>query len=345
MHQMKIGRIYLTNTYTILSKPKWSGRLGNNITQLIHSLAFAKFFKYIILVPKNNYIGNSSLLINYYNDTIQINNLQEESDHNNIKYIYNPFFLSHKNFYRTTITYNHKRDIVKDILFLIDNNFNNLFSTNNNYNIDSKSLYIHIRSTDIYKTNHPNTIVYSQPPLSFYNKIIEDNNFNKIYILSDNNNNFVINSLQTKYGDYCNIIDAKNPIDAFNILRLCNHLCVSTSSFSTTAAFLHSSKDIKNIYGYNYLTNIFHHWFLSDLFSTENISNNNITDIKFHIYKINNYKFMDNCFINKNLYTNIDAVDWWKNGNNNFKFNWKFNIETQNLMLNHSIKDIEKLYG
>jgi hypothetical protein len=323
-------------------KPKWMGRLGNNITQLIYMLSLGKFQNKFVLIRENKKYQIKSEIINYtINDTKKIE-YQEE-------YILNPFFLSHTKFFRNNITYTHKKQIIYDVIKILNlekhyDTFENLFTDDlqKEYLIDQTALYIHIRSTDVY-ANHPNTIVYSQPPLSFYLKVIEDNNFNNIYILSDDNNSFIIQSLKNILKEKCHIIAEKNPTRALNILRRCKNICTSTSSFCTTPIFLSPSNIVKNVYTYSYLTNIFHHWFLSDLFHTENIYNNTIENIKFNIYQINKYKFMDNCFINDNLYTNIDNSLWWKNGNKDFQFNWKFDDDAKNIMLNHNIKDVVKI--
>ena len=51
------------------------------------------------------------------------------------------------------------------------------------YKSDPNYLYIHIRNVDIFiKIINPN---YSQPPLCFYQKIINENNFTNIFLLSN----------------------------------------------------------------------------------------------------------------------------------------------------------------
>jgi hypothetical protein len=321
------------------SKPEWSGRFGNNILILINMLTLGKLQKKSVYISPNELINTE--IINYANNTTK--DYKEE-------YVLNPFFLGHTKFFRNNVIYKNKKEIISDITNLLKlekyyDTFEQIFldSFQEEHIIDPTGLYIHIRSTDVYTSNHPNTIVYSQPPLSFYLKVIEDNNFNNIYILSDDNNSFIIQSLKNILKEKCHIVAEKNPIRALNILRRCKNICTSTSSFCTIPIFLSPSNIVKNVYTYTYLTNIFHHWFLSDLFHTENIYNNTIENIKFNIYQINKYKFMDNCFINDNLYTDIDNSLWWKNGNKDFQFNWRFNNDTKNDMLNHNIKDVVKI--
>ena len=57
-------------------------------------------------------------------------------------------------------------------------------------------LYIYIRSGDIF--NNPNKF-YSQPPLCFYVKIINNNKFNNIYIIAEDKNNRIIDELINKF--------------------------------------------------------------------------------------------------------------------------------------------------
>lgn len=52
---------------------------------------------------------------------------------------------------------------------------------------------------------------------------------------------------------------------------------------------------------------------------------------------------MNNCFINNNLYKNVDDPSWWKNGNKDFQFYWKFDNYTKNTMINHKTQDIVRI--
>lgn len=63
--------------------------------------------------------------------------------------------------------------------------------------INDKGLYIHVRSGDIFKVNP--CPLYGQPPMCFYDSIIEKWNFKDIYVLSEDTKNPVINQLIKKY--------------------------------------------------------------------------------------------------------------------------------------------------
>ena len=67
-----------------------------------------------------------------------------------------------------------------------------------NVNITNKDLVIYIRSGDIFQKTQPCKF-YSQPPYCFYQKILLNNNYTKIYLISENKNNPVINILLNNY--------------------------------------------------------------------------------------------------------------------------------------------------
>jgi hypothetical protein len=329
------------------SKPKWTGRFGNNITQLINIITLGLYHQtYLYIDSLSDYNIKYNQILDCIHrkiitDKDTIIDLENSLEH---QYIINPYFLGHSKFFRTNIDYNQKiasRYYIHNILKQNDDNFIFLFSDQVDHIIDEKALYIHIRSSDIYNGSKGSN-VYAQPPLSFYIKVIEDHQFRKIYILSDDNNSFLVQNLKNIYGGNCTILNT-NARDSFDILCRCNNICTSTSSFCTTAIFLSPENVYKNVYTYSYLTNIFHHWFLSDLFETQNIYNNYIDNICFNIYDIQEYNPFNHCSINENLYASFDDPIWWKNGNKDFQFSWKFDHETKNLILNHNIKNVIKI--
>ena len=73
---------------------------------------------------------------------------------------------------------------------------NEILSNLPKINTDINDLYIHIRSGDIFLNRNPEYASdYAQPPLCFYERIIKENNFNKIYIISQDRGNPVIDKL------------------------------------------------------------------------------------------------------------------------------------------------------
>ena len=64
--------------------------------------------------------------------------------------------------------------------------------------LDKNDLYIHIRNGDVYK--HPNLgKYYAQPPLCFYEKVIEFKRFKTVYIIAENDDYPIIQKLVSEY--------------------------------------------------------------------------------------------------------------------------------------------------
>lgn len=63
--------------------------------------------------------------------------------------------------------------------------------------LSGKDLYIHIRSNDIFNINPQ--FPYAQPPLCFYEKILSNFKYNRVYIIASDTSNPVILKLINKY--------------------------------------------------------------------------------------------------------------------------------------------------
>jgi hypothetical protein len=112
--------------------------------------------------------------------------------------------------------------------------------------IDPSDLYIHIRSGDIF-TNPSVSSVYAQPPLCFYKKILKDFKFRKIYIISQNNANIVIDKLLNEYN---NIIFKSNNLEVdISYLMFGYNLVASVSSFFTS--IIKFNENVKNMWEYD----------------------------------------------------------------------------------------------
>lgn len=311
-----------------------SGRFGNKILNILNLSLKAYSEQSMVLIPSIIPSDMSSVLDFYNNDKQLIYDKNKILLDTRIKKsIEFGFKLGHSYYFRkNNFQFPIKRSIAE-----------NLIQTYKlqQYNTNDNDLYIHIRSTDIHIQNSSN--IYSQPPISFYLKIIDDFGYKNIRLVSDNNNNFIVREMKNIFGSNCTVIDEPDTRKAFDILRNCKNLCVSTSSFCTMAAFLTPYGINKNIYAYSYITNIYHHWFLSNLFGDDHIYNNTIPNFTFHIYNIKKYKYMDHCNLHSNKYTDLSDKNWWKNGNINFQHNWSFTNYTKNMLINHSINNIEQI--
>ncbi len=112
-------------------------------------------------------------------------------------------------------------------------------------NIDNDSLYIHIRGGDVFGIRPHASL--AQPPLCFYEKIININYFKNIYIVSMDKLNPIVNALLKKYK---NIIHNVHHFE-YDISLLCHayNLVPATSSFSISSIKLNDN--LKNIWEYD----------------------------------------------------------------------------------------------
>ena len=113
------------------------------------------------------------------------------------------------------------------------------------YESNENDLYIHIRSGDIFSTYiHDN---YAQPPLCFYEFIINNFHFEKIFIVSQDKQNPVIDALLNKYTTI-SFLHKDFSQDVSYIINAHN-LVLSSSTFSLNLARL--SNKLKKLFVYD----------------------------------------------------------------------------------------------
>ena len=115
---------------------------------------------------------------------------------------------------------------------------------------NKNDLCIYIRSGDIFKNPHR---LYKQPPLCFYKKVLDNYIFKKIYLISENKNNPVINELLKSFP---NIIYNFNSLK-IDISYLVNSYNIAGGGFST---FFSRMKELNNnlhFFGVSNLKDIF----------------------------------------------------------------------------------------
>ena len=113
-------------------------------------------------------------------------------------------------------------------------------------NVKKNDLYIHIRGGDIFNNLIART--YSQPPLCFYKRILDNNkNYENIYIVSKDKSNIVLDYLLTEYN---NIIFKKHYLE-YDISLLCNayNIVISVSSFVLSSIKLNDN--LKNLWEFD----------------------------------------------------------------------------------------------
>ena len=108
-------------------------------------------------------------------------------------------------------------------------------------NTEPDSLYIHLRGGDAFIAK-PH-ICYAQPPLCFYEKIINNNKFKNIYIISIDNRNIIIDHIKNKYN---NVIHNNNSLQIdISLLVNAYNIVLSVSTFSISSIKLNENlKDI-----------------------------------------------------------------------------------------------------
>ena len=114
-----------------------------------------------------------------------------------------------------------------------------------NVSIDSDALYIHIRGGDIFLSYF--LLYYSQPPLCFYERLINNTKFKKFYIVSMDTANIVVNILTKKYS---NVIHNINSMEYdISLLSHAFHVALSVSSFVISAIKINDN--LKDIWEYD----------------------------------------------------------------------------------------------
>jgi hypothetical protein len=130
------------------------------------------------------------------------------------------------------------QDIKKSLLIL-----RSIFKRpDNKINLDENDLVIHIRSGDIID-NIPHS-EYIPSPYSFYSYIIESKNWSKIYLLSENNLNPVIDMLQVKYKNI--LFQMQDLDDDISIILQARHVVMDIGTFVPTLLLI--SDNIKRLY-------------------------------------------------------------------------------------------------
>ena len=248
----------------------------------------------VIYLSKSFKYGNTMILLNnilYYSEILNIKSIYLNSDMNwpikdnisianlNITIIpptninfrdekiicFNPYFIYYQKVIIPEIRINQlKNEIHKNLPKL---------------NIDDKDLYIHVRGGDIFKCKRCEDINYSQPPLCFYQKILNNFIFKNIYIISVDDSNPIIEPL---IKEFPKIIHMNNSI-SIDIALLSNayNLVGSVSSFLTTSRMMNDN--LKNYFEYdNYrLTEKYLHLY-HQIYKFK---------IKYNVYKMNSSKY------------------------------------------------------
>lgn len=130
-------------------------------------------------------------------------------------------------------------------------------------NTNDDGLYIHVRSGDIFKENPSKW--YGQPPMCFYESIIEKLGFKNIYVITEDRKNPVINALIEKYNATLVITDL---LQTIGLILGAKNFVVSFGTFVPSLLKLLPDDTEKNIFRYgnefNYLTDIWKEFYFTE---------------------------------------------------------------------------------
>lgn len=199
--------------------------------------------KKIILEKNNNIYIKNTIYDKKYNITIEVSEKENNFDNNN----FDGNNFDDNDFVEGRIKIDNTYNNDYQYLTFLDSNF-----YYNTYNIrlenkfhifkkeilrnlpkvktNKKDLYIHIRGNDIFQNNNPDYAPdYAQPPLCFYQKILNTYKYRKIFIISLGKENPVIDVLLKSYK---NIIYKNNSLEIdIATLAYAYHIVGSISSF------------------------------------------------------------------------------------------------------------------
>ena len=204
----EIKFVYLDKTYNF----------GNAMVLLNNLLYYCEILNitHIYLNSKKNWPISQNIISNKINISITSKNILDFTNKNIV------IFDKRSIYYQRVIKPQIRIDLLK----------NEIKKNLPKIKINQTDLFIHIRSGDIFRYSPNNNINYAQPPLCFYQSIITKFNFSKIYIISQDKENPIIDILMEKFPK---IIFNKNKLEKdISILINAYNIAGSISSFFTT---------------------------------------------------------------------------------------------------------------
>jgi len=140
------------------------------------------------------------------------------------------------------------------------------------YKANPDDLYINIRSGDIFVNIMHSS--YSQPPLCFYQKIIQENKYQNIYLISNGKENPLVDILLKLYPNIKYMHGT--PIEDMSVLVNVYNLVLPISSFPY--AVIRFNDNLKNLFIYDIMVEtISIRWYAEDYY---------FKNMKFNIYKM-----------------------------------------------------------
>lgn len=212
-------------TVTHVTITNWAGRLGNNLIQLIHALSYARQHQidYVYLKEPHNYL--SSQVINISGSTDEFKTCNSQCMLNNI-------------FFYTENIPNFKFDMKTESMPLFDQYILPIYGHRDIHCLalldptSDNTLYIHIRSGDIFKKLKPHSL-YVQPPMAYYDYIIAEQKPELIILVSEDKLNPCIDALLAKYADkITHVCNPGDPVKDISVLCRASKIIFGFGTFS-----------------------------------------------------------------------------------------------------------------
>ncbi len=206
----------------------WSGRLGNNLFQLANVLQLAKETQSEVFVAPHENINQTSWGFRAHVDSKHFCQLAITSEFFHSSFC--PLFLG-----KDVFPYKAMRRILQSHILPV---FHPPAHRVGNI------VVIHVRGGDIFIADPPR--VYTQPPMAFYNSILDlpEHRRSKILLCTEDFKNPVVEALQIQYGKRLTVnMDLDKSISA---LTGAKHLVLSHSSFSEALALL--APDLESVH-------------------------------------------------------------------------------------------------
>lgn len=204
----------------------WFGRTGNNLIQVINCIHFSFYVqKYEkISFPQHRFFSTREIKsLELVEETVK-KTLDKDQ-----------FFYAKKLGF--VLSPKQMRDIAQKYVVPVLNLNLDLKDMNN-------SVSIHLRGGDI-MLSHPTFI---QPPWLYYKTILENNHFNTVHVVHEDNSNSCIDKLKELPETYCQSSTEKHDLEK---LCMAENLIMSFSTFSLFVFFV--SKNIKQLFVPRYM--------------------------------------------------------------------------------------------
>lgn len=163
---------------------KWTGRFGNNVFQLLNGYLVARLFgaKTVIAPAHDFFESRQSEDVTFLFGNVEMNEMSVA--------ITSTFFpLPFKNYYEF-FGFNNVGGFYRD--------FKKNLNLNPFLDLTEQDLVLFVRSGDIFTLNDDSINGYGQPPLSFYEAVIETEKPERIFLLAEDDSSPLVNGLLSR---------------------------------------------------------------------------------------------------------------------------------------------------